>query len=642
MKRIITCLSLNILILFSFIFGMFSVDAAYEDYTITDYDIDIVVNENNTLDITENITANFRIAKHGIFRKIPLSNTVTRLDGTSSSNRARVTNLSVDNKYTTSRADGYLEIKIGDADKTITGKKSYVVKYTYDLGKDPLDDYDELYFNLIGAEWDTTISNITFNITMPKEFDNTLLGFSSGKVGSTDNENILYYTYDNKIVGSYKGTLPAYSALTVRCELPEGYFVGAGHQITSKDYLILALPVVFLIISVLLWYVYGRDERVVETVEFYPPEGLNSLDLGFTYKGRADNKDVTSLLVYLANKGYIKITETEEKTLLTISKGFKITKLKEYDGENEHEKSFLEGLFKCQSTKSKNEDPSMVSSFDLTNSFYKTMNSIISKVNNSKNRNKIFDKKASSKLTLVKIMIFITYLLITVPMLLYNGDYDLIPVALIFPGIGFTVLGVGIIEFIKSLFKGIKETITSLFIFIFMLIWGAGFGFVPWSFTVLPVLREEPFYLIGYIIGIICIFGMIACHKFLPKRTRYGTEMLGKINGFKNFLVTAEKEKLEAMVMDNPNYFYNILPYTYVLGVSDKWIKKFESISVEPPSWYDSPNAFDMITFGTFMNTTMASAQSAMSSSPSSNSSGGSSGGGFSGGGSGGGGGGSW
>ena len=117
--------------------------------------------------------------------------------------------------------------------------------------------------------------------------------------------------------------------------------------------------------------------------------------------------------------------------------------------------------------------------------------------------------------------------------------------------------------------------------------------------------------------------------------------MLGKLKGFKNFLETAEKEKLEAMVMQDPTYFYKILPYTYVLGVSDKWIKKFEMISIQEPSWYDSTNPFDMVSFGSFINSTMSSAQNVMSSSPSSNSSS-SSGGGSSGGGSGGGGGGSW
>ena len=96
------------------------------------------------------------------------------------------------------------------------------------------------------------------------------------------------------------------------------------------------------------------------------------------------------------------------------------------------------------------------------------------------------------------------------------------------------------------------------------------------------------------------------------------------------------------MVEDDPKYFYNILPFTYVLGVSDKWIKKFENIALKAPDWYDSPTAFDVIYFNSFVNSTVTKASSVMNSRPSSSSGGGFSGGGFSGGGSGGGGGGSW
>jgi uncharacterized membrane protein YgcG len=143
--------------------------------------------------------------------------------------------------------------------------------------------------------------------------------------------------------------------------------------------------------------------------------------------------------------------------------------------------------------------------------------------------------------------------------------------------------------------------------------------------------------------------------KYISKRNDYGIKMYSKIKGFKRFLETAEKDKLEELVNQDPEYFYNILPYTYVLNVSNKWIKKFESIAMQPPSWYDNSTSFDMDSFGTFMHSTMSSAQKVMSSSPKSksyggsssggssgSSGGGSSGGGSSGGGSGGGGGGSW
>ena len=140
------------------------------------------------------------------------------------------------------------------------------------------------------------------------------------------------------------------------------------------------------------------------------------------------------------------------------------------------------------------------------------------------------------------------------------------------------------------------------------------------------------------------MIGMAICLKYMPKRTTYGNKMLTKIKGFKNYLETVEKDKLETLVMQDPEYFYNILPYTYALGVSKVWMEQFEEIALKAPDWYDSSDAFNMYDFSTFMTATMATTASAMSSSPSSSDGGSSSdsGGGSSGGGSGGGGGGSW
>jgi len=621
------------------------------EYTLNSYDINIIVNENNTLNITEKIGAYFNVEKHGIFRKIPLRNEVTRLDGTTSKNRAKISDIKVSDNYSLSTESGYKVIKIGDANYTLTGQKNYEISYLYNLGRDTGKEYDELYFNLIGDEWDTSISNITFTITMPKEFDSSKLGFSSGAVGSTDSSKITYNVDGNIISGKYNGTLGSGEALTVRLELPEGYFVGASFNIDLMSILAIVLPLLFVFITYLLWNKFGKDEQVVETVEFYPPQGFNSAEVGFLYKGKVENKDVISLLIYLANKGYIKIVETEEKSLFSTSKGFKIVKQREYDGNNPNEALFLKGLFSSKSSSisfssmidymknpqsvpetSSNGAITEVTAMDLYDSFYITLGRIITNINNKKNKEKIFEKSSLGKGALVIVMIIATFLLITIkPVIESDGGIAMLPFAIIFPGIGFSVL------------FGMLFGKTPIPVKIFGLIWGLGFGGMPWAFMVLPSLLAEPIYLIAYIIGLGCILAMILLFKAMPKRTKYGNEMLGKIKGFKNFLETAEKQKLEAMVMENPTYFYDILPFTYVLGVSDKWIKKFETISLQAPNWYDSPNAFNMVAFGSFMNNTMTSAQSVMSSSPSSDSGGGgSSGGGSSGGGSGGGGGGSW
>lgn len=687
-----------------------SATSSSSGYTITSYNIDMVVNENNTFDITETITAYFTTAKHGIYRKIPLKNNVTRTDGTTSNNRAKISNISVSENYTTSNESGYKVIKIGDSNKTITGSRTYTIKYTYNIGKDHLKDADELYFNLIGDEWDTSISSVTFKITMPKSFDKSLLGFSSGVKGSTNSSNVSYTVNGNIIRGSLNSTLNSGQALTVRLTLPEGYFVSTSSNIDMYAVAVIIISLVCVLISDRLWAKYGKDDEVIETVEFYPPEGYNSAEVGFLYKGTADTKDVISLLIYLANKGYLKIEEisnnykqdsiklSSEKKRTSILKiqeledkirleklkdvnspkikilenslqiyknidkpiecewsekeehllsksiknqkeKFRITKLKDYDGNNECEKIFFEGLFPSYSNKNS------VTITDLYNNFYITLNRIKAKLNSKENKNKIFESSARGKVKWLILMIIALFILITVkPIVEYSEvGIAILPFALIFPGIGFSLMLSMLLGFnTGALYVSGKLTESRIAKGIFGIFFGLMFGGIPWAIIVLPALTQNMMYLIMYIVGIICIAVIMLFAKIMPKRTPYGNEVLGKLRGFKRFLKTAEKTELESLVSQNPEYFYNILPYTYSLGVSDVWISQFEAIALQAPDWYDSSNDFDMHTFGSFMTSTMVSATTAMSSSPSSDSGGSSSGGSSSGGGSGGGGGGSW
>ena len=138
------------------------------------------------------------------------------------------------------------------------------------------------------------------------------------------------------------------------------------------------------------------------------------------------------------------------------------------------------------------------------------------------------------------------------------------------------------------------------------------------------------------------IIGMSVFLGIIPRRTEYGTEKLAEVKGFKMFLESVEKDRIEKMVEEYPTYFYDILPYAYVLGVSQKWMKKFEDMNLKAPDWYDGTDAFSVGYFMGFMNSTMNAANASMASTASHSSGSGGGGGGFSGGGSGGGGGGSW
>lgn len=544
-------------------------NASYVPYYFTAYNVDININEDNSFDITEHISAYFNEQRHGIYRTIPTRNQVKRTDGTSHSVKAKIKNVKVSENCDVSIENGNYVLQIGDADTYVEGEHDYTVKYTYMLGEDQNNGFDELYYNIIGDGWDTYIQNVTFKITMPKEFDKSKLGFSIGNYGTVGTYDINYDVNDNIITGSVARTLEPNEAVTVRLELEDGYFYFNKALYNFKLALLVAVPALLFIVVIILWSKFGKDKKAVQTVEFYPPNGMSSADIAFWQSGLiANNEKLTPLLIELANDGYIQIEEVETKSKKKSE--FAITKLKDkYDGNDRAKEIFFNGLFK-NGTRSK------IYKSDLEDDFYLTLNIIRELYNKPEKRHKVFEA--------------------------------------------------------KSLYMRI-------------LAWGlCALSVFAVLFNFSNLFDSSLKYILTLVGIIICIVSFVFSF-FIRKRTDEAVDILGKINGFKNFLETAEKDKLEALVDDDPAYFYNILPYAYVLGVSDKWMKKFESIAVEPPQWYYGYYPYNYIVFSHFMRDTMNSASNAMISMPVQSGSGGSfssGGGGFAGGGAGGGGGGSW
>ncbi len=135
----------------------------------------------------------------------------------------------------------------------------------------------------------------------------------------------------------------------------------------------------------------------------------------------------------------------------------------------------------------------------------------------------------------------------------------------------------------------------------------------------------------------------VICTIFMRKRTDYSSRLLGRLKGFKNFIRTADLDRIKALVNEDPKYFYNVLPYAYVFGLTKEWMDNFEGLAVPPPTWYsDNMGTFHMFYLMNSFSRIAETLPTAPPPSEASFSGGGSSGGGFSGGGFGGGGGGAW
>ena len=149
--------------------------------------------------------------------------------------------------------------------------------------------------------------------------------------------------------------------------------------------------------------------------------------------------------------------------------------------------------------------------------------------------------------------------------------------------------------------------------------------------------------------------GAIAAYAFyhlLKHPTLLGAKICDEIDGFKLYLVTAEKDRLEALNPPNvtPEVFEKFLPYAIALDCENQWSKKFEAeaeaAGVSParggytPVWYsgNSFGDFGSSGFASSLGSSMAAAAASAATAPGS----GSGGGGSSGGGGGGGGGGGW
>ena len=155
---------------------------------------------------------------------------------------------------------------------------------------------------------------------------------------------------------------------------------------------------------------------------------------------------------------------------------------------------------------------------------------------------------------------------------------------------------------------------------------------------------------VAAVASFICLFFT----AFMKKRTEKCVDWMGRLLGLREVIKTAELDRLKAMAEDNPEWFYSVLPYTYVFGLSDVFAKRLETLAIPAPEWYVSSSP-DYLTWNYYMfSRQMSKSMQHVTSTltkvdPGSSSGGGSSGGssfgssgGFSGGGFGGGGGGSW
>ena len=602
---------------------------AASNFIIEDYDIQVIVNEDDTYTITETIDVHFTLPSHGIYRTIPLKTTLDR-DGQKTTYFAKVkdfTMLSGQDWENESESKTF-SARIGNASWYADTDTVYQMRYTYDTRGDHFKGGDELYYNLIGTSWEAqSIDHVSFDVIFPKAIDMSKVGIKTGSGA--------YVPFDVVSDTELKGETTEFvlGGLTIRAVLPEGYFTRQASSGNIPLYILSALMVILAAVGFVLWRKYGIDPDIVETEEFYPPEKLSAPEVGYLDKGSVTGSHVISALLSLADKGYLKIAEIEEPVGRKKKKtktSYEITTLKEYDDNVIGESAFMNGLFK---------EGDSVTMGQLNNKFYKTVNSI-EKAIEKRYKNKLYDKTAAKYAHMMKAGA-IAGIVILMGMTLLSGSGPLSMggdafMAILYAG---TITSMLFIAGFGGIAKKIndRQNYLGIIAYVICIAMGIGLSFV---FEIAPGIRFLP-----YIIGLGMCFVLFIISALCERKTDWYASILGKIRGYKNFLEVAEKDKMEALAEEDPKYFYKNLAFAFALGVTTVYAERFASLATEPPEWYVGPaytsdgGPLSTMDFLDSMDSMLDSISSSMTSSPSDGGGGGSFSGG---GGGGGGGGGSW
>jgi len=589
------------------------------DFVIDNFQVDILVNQNSIIEVSEMIEVNFSEKRHGIFRDIP----VEYKNDKGFDFNLKLRNISVRDQqgnpyqFQVSDQGSNKRIKIGNPNLEIVGKQIYDIKYEIKKGIRYFEDHDELYWNPIGTGWPTLIEQASSQVRF-EEGVNYVENSSycyTGFFGSEESDCSIEEN-QNKVLFTTNNQLSPNEGMTIVLSFPKGEIYQPSYWENTGLFIVdnwgFLIPIVVFVVMFIVWFFKGKDKPFKKTLiaQYEVPDNLSPGELGYLMKEKYNGRFLAGDIINLAIKGYLKIEEIEKKNtskafflkisfikkIKTIwlviflliaffldlglfvvflvlfvlmktfglqkfeSKEFQFKKLKNWDKAKDlsiYEKKILEGIFESRNIGSKVK-------LNDRKDFYKTKKEIDQKIKKQIEKKSYFSKNN------------------------WNNKLRYIVTGFIF---------MFVVIFFGALIEGLDVVLGGVFSFFIMLI----FSFI------------------------------------MSKKTSKGAEAYWKVQGFKHYIDIAENDRAKFYAKEN--MFESILPYAIVFGNVDKWAKAFDGIIKESPDWYSGTGTFSAIAFSQSLSSGLVTSSNLASASPSSSGSGGS---GSSGGGGGGGGGGSW
>lgn len=618
--------------------------AAYADTTptfeeIASFNSNIIVKDDASISVDETIKvyATGEKIKRGLIRTLPkIYNDSYGTSRRNSYNLVSVTVNGAESAHHIEETRKKFKIFVGDEHHFLKpGWYTYRFRYNVKQAVNFLKDADELYWNVTGNDWLFPILQASATVTLPP---NTKIKYFRGYTGRVGAKGLNYSPTQlapNIIQFDTTSELPPGSGLTIALAWPKGIIkeptfmerMNSNMDLDSGSYIVIEIAVITFLYFMLAWQMYGVDpEKGAIFPRFSPPENISPAQARFIMRMGFDIKAVTASIVALATRGLITITNETD--------GFTIAKTdKKITGLDEEEGLILSKLFK-----NGNKVPVRGKNRNIFNSVSVSLKKLLQ----SENIGKYF--VTNSKLVIPGIILLVFAAIATA----YSAHDPSQAGFMIVWLSGWTAATYLLAYQVWLSFKtahtslSVKTLLTALFALAFAIPFFAGelFGIFMLADTV-PIFTIPFLFLIATL--------NIVFYILLKQPTAEGRKLMDEIEGFRMYLNTTEKHRLESYEPPkmSEELFEKYLAYAIALDVENSWGQQLNQQLIESgkspesyqPAWYSGSNwsASSPSAFGAVVGSGLSSALSSTSVSSSA-----SSGGGFSGGGGGGGGGGGW
>ncbi len=604
------------------------------DERITDYASRIEIHADGSMTVTETIDviATGQAIRHGIYRDFP---TVYR---DPLGNRLRV-GFAVRAVERDGRPEPFFVKKLSNGWRVYMGRKdatippgphSYRLVYATDLQIGYFEDYDELYWNAIGTGWTFPIDRARATVLLPGNAPViTALAFT-GPEGSRAHDAITEYDADGNPVFITTRPLAPHEGLTVAVSWPKGYVTEPSASRRVAAYVndnaplfvgIAGLVVLFGYFAV-VWAMVGRDPRKGTIVPlFSPPDGFSPAATRLVMRMGFDERAFAAAILDMAVKGYLTIREEADGGFLLERTGAPAKRLA--PGERRvAAKLFAQGTTLALDRKNHRTIAAAIKALR------ESLREDFERIHYRCNRTYLIPGALLTILTLGVLVMLSPRPSEASFMLLWLGVWTL-----------------GCLMLVRQILRAWRSRNRSATAFniVFALPFLGGELFGAWA---LSGLVTPPI----VVLLIVLILVNALFYELLKAPTTMGRRVMDRIEGFRMYLSTAEKDRLDRLnpPEKTPALFEKYLPYALALDVETEWSEQFAGAlgkaaeAPYAPRWYHGRSwsgAGGLTGFAEGLGGNFVGAVAASATAPGSASG---TGGGSSGGGGGGGGGGGW